>query len=316
MQRLRALFVGIAVAAVAGAWAVSGGGLPSFPQFQSVGIGTAPPGAGQLGTSGNVTVGGALNVTNGVTGSSFTPSSSSVPPNGIYLPSANALGFATNTTSRGSISSAGAWTINAPTSGAHAVNIVNSGNGWTWFDGTSTLAIQTDVSHNFFFGSTNGALLGLITNNTTRVSVDASGAFIKGYGPTAAGLVDMTPDKGTFTLQYGGMTAVVSCTATWTRVGNIVVLLLCAATGTSNSTAMNGTTLPAAIIPATLSQRVPIAASAPEDNNVNASNIIADVTITAGSSTLNFNKSGAATGWTSSGVKGMFNPATITYTLQ
>lgn len=40
-----------------------------------------------------------------------------VPANGIYLPAANQLGFATNSTVRGTISSAGNWVINAPGSG-------------------------------------------------------------------------------------------------------------------------------------------------------------------------------------------------------
>lgn len=53
----------------------------------------------------------------------ITVSGSTVPANGIYLPSANALGFSTNTTARGSISSTGAWSINTPSSGSVALTV-------------------------------------------------------------------------------------------------------------------------------------------------------------------------------------------------
>ena len=53
----------------------------------------------------------------------ITVSGSTVPANGIYLPSANALGFSTNTTARGSISSTGAWSINVPSSGSVALTV-------------------------------------------------------------------------------------------------------------------------------------------------------------------------------------------------
>jgi hypothetical protein len=43
---------------------------------------------------------------------------SGVPANGWYLPSANTLGVATNSTQRGTIGSAGNWVVNAPSSGA------------------------------------------------------------------------------------------------------------------------------------------------------------------------------------------------------
>jgi len=53
----------------------------------------------------------------------ITVSGSTAPANGIYLPSANALGFSTNTTARGSISSTGAWSINTPSSGSVALTV-------------------------------------------------------------------------------------------------------------------------------------------------------------------------------------------------
>lgn len=61
---------------------------------------------------------GAQNIltTGAVTGARMIVTGSTVPANGIYLPSANTLGFAANSTAYGSISSAGAWTIGATSS--------------------------------------------------------------------------------------------------------------------------------------------------------------------------------------------------------
>ena len=72
-----------------------------------------------LDTSGNATVGnnltvtgtttltGAVSQTGSSTAASFIPSGSSIPTNGVFLPSANTLAFATNSTNQVSISSTG-----------------------------------------------------------------------------------------------------------------------------------------------------------------------------------------------------------------
>jgi hypothetical protein len=61
-----------------------------------------------------------------ITASGISVTGTTVPGNGTYLPSANTVGFSTNSTARGTISSAGNWTINAPGSGvALYVNAVS-----------------------------------------------------------------------------------------------------------------------------------------------------------------------------------------------
>lgn len=61
-----------------------------------------------------------------VNGAAFNVTGVTLPANGIYLPSPNTIGFATNSTVRGTISSAGNWVINAPDSGvALYVNAVS-----------------------------------------------------------------------------------------------------------------------------------------------------------------------------------------------
>ena len=51
------------------------------------------------------------------TAAALIPSGSSLPTNGIYLPSANTLGFSSNSNARGSVSSTGSWSLATPSSG-------------------------------------------------------------------------------------------------------------------------------------------------------------------------------------------------------
>ena len=71
---------------------------------------------------------------------------------------------------------------------------------------------------------------------------------IKGYGPNAAALVDMTPDTGTFTGTWGGfITAPTNTAAYWSRQGNQVMLLIPYGTGSKAGAAGNITfAMPAA----------------------------------------------------------------------
>lgn len=204
------------------------------------------------------------------------------------------LRLAVNGTFALSIASTGAVTISAPTSGAAlTVNGVSPSS-----------AINTNGP--FFVanyaGSTN--LFG-VTGNTTSPTVE-------GYGPTAAGLVDMTPDTGTFTMTYTGFTG--SGTATWSRIGKLVFLNFPASTGASSSTAFTATGLPAAIQPATLTQLLGIPANAVEDNSTKQGGTVA-VSVASGSGTLTLLINGNAAGWTNGGNKGVVTSFTVGYLL-
>ena len=121
---------------------------------------------------------------------------------------------------------------------------------------------------------------------------------IQGYGATAAAMVDMTPDKGSFTATYTGFAANPTPTATWNRVGNLVTIRFPFVTGTSNAPTFTITGLPAEIVPA-LAQIVAVGNC--EDNGVFNVGL---ASLAAGSSTitLGFGTSGGA--WTGSGTKG------------
>lgn len=330
----------------------------------------------------------------------FTVSGSTVPANGIYLPSANTLGFASNTLARGSINSTGNWSISAPSSGnALAVTAlsgayaglfsgagsdagrigVKDGNAGTreWqmrsggagtgifdlFDGTAAAsrvqigtaggvtvnqptavtAFQVNGASgtlvaNFTGASSDAARIGFTdgqsgtrswqirdggvaagtydifdaTQNASKLQI-AGGATnqITGLGPTAAAQVDMTPDKGTFTITYTGMTAGVTGTASWARMGNVVVLTLPLATGTSNLSTFTATGLPAAIQPASLTQQVAVA----NCENTGTVGAVCQAQINSASGTITMLLAGASGGWTNSGVKGIAAASSVTYSL-
>lgn len=149
-------------------------------------------------------------------------------------------------------------------------------------------------------------------NSLEYFRVRGDGAIQAG-GPTAASLVDMTPDTGTFTATMTGGSTSPTCTARWTRIGNLVMLEICSATATSNATSFTYTGLPAAVQP-TVTQHIPAAASAYENNSATLPNGV-EVVVTASSGTITFWMNGASTGWTAVGIKGITTTNTVSYLL-
>lgn len=293
----------------------------------------------------------ALSIDNaqGVTATRLSVTSSTVPANGIYLSAANQLGFSSNTTARGSISSGGVWTlVAATTANATTLNVSGTSNPGTGalyvISGTGSAASGIDllVGRN---GSTanaagQGANLQLAdTTNTNATYLQNSGgqfeiwqakggpsfkqlmvakgsvtgsvaAALSFYGETAAGQVDLTPDTGTFTFTLTGFTANPTATATWSRVGKLVTINLALASATSNATTMTLTGVPAAIQPSTVDQVATI--SSAEDSGANT---VAAVAITHASGTWTLYKGVYGGAWTGSGTKGLAGAATFSYIL-
>lgn len=149
------------------------------------------------------------------------------------------------------VNTVGGVTVNTPSSGTTlTINAANSAQGLSISDGTIALNQSTDASHNHFLLTSGGTSLNLGTNNVNRLSIAGGGASIAGYGPVAAALVDMTPDKGTW---VGALTGAVSTTGTfhWSRQGSQVCIWLeanvQATSGSANTIAVSG--LPSAIQP-------------------------------------------------------------------
>lgn len=332
-------------------------------------------------------------------------SSSAVAANGIYLPSANTLGFSTNTTARGSINSAGNWSVSAPSSGTAlsvalaspsaagdrgvalsitgadarlGIQTTTSGNAqvnldtvgaanWTIANRRSdgaivfsndqsvttpratlstagNLTIPVPTSGSAFlasgFGSaftaiftgasSAGTSYGLRVNSGTNSSdfaflVDnqAGGVdyfrvlgdgSITGRGSTAGALVDMSPDKGTFTITGTGFSSATTATATWAKNGLLVSIFIPALSNTSNATTFTLTGIPSAIQPATLTQQTPLLLG--RDNGTTISTMT--VTITAASGTWTVNNAFSTSAFTASGTKqlGGTTGVAFTYSLQ
>lgn len=72
---------------------------------------------------------------------SFIPTAGTVPSNGLYLPAANGIGLATNTTLRGSVNSAGNWTFAVPGSGTSiTINVLDAVAGAVIFDSPTAVS--------------------------------------------------------------------------------------------------------------------------------------------------------------------------------
>lgn len=117
-----------------------------------------------------------LTSTGAVTGASFRPSAAAVPPNGLYLPAANTVGFATNTTNRLNIDSAGTWLL-AGAAGTAGNVLTSAGPGAppTWAAGGGAV------------GANPTGLIGLAAVNgvaTTFTRSDSTHALDQSIAPT------------------------------------------------------------------------------------------------------------------------------------
>jgi hypothetical protein len=117
-------------------------------------------------------------------------------------------------------------------------------------------------------------------------------------------------DEGTFTFTLTGCTTSPTGTARWTRLGKMVFIRIPTMSGTSNSTGMTLTGLPASLIPANgFVHSVPVLT----DNGTSDFN--GQMICFSGIGTLTLQREGSI-GFTSSGTKGIPSAFGITYTLQ
>lgn len=141
---------------------------------------------------------------------------------------------------------------------------------------------------------------------------------ISGYGPTAAALVDMTPDKGSFTGTFSGFASSPTGTCFWCRQGNIVTLLITGGQGVSNANSFSMTGLPSAIYPAS-TKIVAIPGGGISNSSATidagASRISMSIANSGLSGLINFILNGSANAWATSGTKGFTAPTEITYSL-
>lgn len=135
---------------------------------------------------------------------------------------------------------------------------------------------------------------------------------LQGFGPVAAALVDMTPDKSTFTGTFTGVSGTVTNTCVWSRDGNQVVLTFGTAAGTGTAATYTMTGLPAAIQPArTQLLAVPDGGF---QNGVIVSPLNGAVQVT-NSGTVTFFIGGVNNGWSAASTKSIINQFSVTYLL-
>lgn len=140
---------------------------------------------------------GAATFSSSVTATSFIPSGSTIPTNGMYLPSANTIAFSTNTTERISVSSAGELQLKQSSNSAQNSVIFNT-------------TIQNAMTLN-----SSGFLILNGTTGSSRITCYGDGYFSGGiqtgnpYGTTAANwllgrfLTETTSANGSIRVQIG-----------------------------------------------------------------------------------------------------------------
>lgn len=204
----------------------------------------------------------------------------------------------------------------------HSMTMGETGSGFTGLPCPGCLSGEGGWIYVTGTGSTTGNLsleasanMALLANGSIDFQITGSTGALSGRGPTAAGLVDMTPDTGTFTSTFTGLTTAVTCTSTWSRIGKLVTLALCAGSGTSNSTSFGMTGLPAAIQPASISQSISLPGGDILNNGVGVFTTGAlSMRITAASGTVSFVFNGGSN-WTATGAKGFAITVTVSYLL-
>jgi hypothetical protein len=130
------------------------------------------------------------------------------------------------------------------------------------------------------------------------VWLDNGSISTESYGPVAGGMVDLTPDTGSYVPTIVGFATPPTPTVVWYRVGKQVTVYLPAISGTSNNTAFTFS-LPAAIQPPSKAQFVAVPAGLSTDNTAQ----ITDCVLYINLSTAQFYHNNSAVGWTASGNK-------------
>ena len=133
----------------------------------------------------------------GVTSPDFEPSSSTVPTNGLFLPTTNTLAWATNSTERLRLDASGNLGIGTSSpssfSGFHYLSIDGTSGSVLNLrsNGTSQLEINTTTTDNNISGLTALPLV-FKTNNSERARIDSSGNLLVGTTSSSGAKLDVS----------------------------------------------------------------------------------------------------------------------------
>ena len=188
-----------------------------------------------------------------VSGTSFVPTGSTIPANGLYLPAANAVGLSTNTTNAVYIDSSqnvgigvtpsGTFRLQieassglvsvASSTGTNASNIRTTNTGGSLICGIdNSVGTVTGTAYATYLNNTANTPLTFQTNSAERMRIDASGRFLVGTlsatigGQSVALALDATTANTGYGLGINGNasnTQVARFAYAGTAVGSIVV---------------------------------------------------------------------------------------------
>lgn len=205
------------------------------------------------------------------------------------------------------------WSTFSPAFGM----IVEEGDNSQHFNCTASYVPILDVNELYYgwFGETNGshpittAAIAAIVSTKRKVlravEITATGAVV--CDSVTTGGVNFAYSEGSFTATLTGVTGTVTGTAYWVKIGKVVTLHVPQLLGTSNTTDMSITGLPATIQPTAITASIPIGGV--QDNGT----LQTTCTAVIAASTMTVIKSGD---FTNSGEKGLYYPAEVTYYCQ
>ena len=202
-----------------------------------------------------------------------------------------------------SVESAPGFVLNA--SGADLGYVANTGaNTWALGYGTSFTALGGSV---LTWTNAGGVQIGAPTGGDKGAgTLNVSGALYINNAAVPA------PVSGTFTGTLTGCTTSPTGTCVYAISGNLCTLFVAAVTGTSNTTAMTITGLPAACQPARTQLLMP-----PLDSCENSGAVVGTISmeVTASSGTITFLLGNSTTGFGNTLVKGVATGFTVAYLL-
>jgi hypothetical protein len=211
---------------------------------------------GAFNASGAITS-GAITSSGAITGTTLTVNGTSVPVNGVYLPSANTLGFATNTTQRATIGSTGNVNVVAPTTittqtgcsisgttltlgatnaavatgqlvtgtGVAQGTIIQSGSGTSWVVNVNQTVGSTTMS--FYAGSPTLTVNGPSGIHSAQIASASGTNYNVGYleapinSITGSTYTAILSDSGK-TIYYSGTAGATSTASSGTTASNII----------------------------------------------------------------------------------------------
>jgi hypothetical protein len=170
----------------------SGGGSITVTTPSGTGV-AVPVGAKAFLVCNGTNVVSAISYFSGISSNNYTVTGSTIPANGIYLPSANTIGIATNTTQCITVNATGNTVLNAPTSG---IGLVVNG-----FSGTHSTKIADSANTPYNAGFLEVPINAQTVSYPTVLSDSGKTIYYNGATPGSVAY-SIPPNSGTGSVTY------------------------------------------------------------------------------------------------------------------